>query len=156
MLWVNPYTSDNVLRQNKCNKLQNWNLVSMGYEILPLSCWHSFVPQIQLTFPICLFFLSLPFCLILISCFELHPAFNPPPHPSHKYKSISVIYCPRGLPVILAAPLWMPPEFHRVQVPTPTCSDTKPWPLTSTPGEAGYKTFCCWLERGSQIHMLIL
>lgn len=82
----------------------------VGYEILPFSWWHSFARQMQLSFPFCLFLLSPSFRLILISCFELHPAFShqPPQPPSHKYEGISVIYSPQGLPVILTTPLWMP------------------------------------------------
>lgn len=68
----------------------------MGYEILPLSRRHSFVPQIQLSFPICLFLLSLPFRLLLISCFELHPAFNPLLIPLISIKAYLLFTAPRG------------------------------------------------------------
>lgn len=56
-----------------------------GYETLPFSSWHFFVPQMQLSFPICLFLFSQSVPLTLISCFELHQAFSPPHPPSHHY-----------------------------------------------------------------------
>lgn len=56
----------------------------------------SFVPQIQLSFPICLFLLSPSFHLILISCFELHPAFNPFPSFPISIRAYLLFTAPRG------------------------------------------------------------
>lgn len=72
-----------------------------------------------------------------------------PPTP-HKYEGISVIYSPQGLPVILTTPLWMPrwhPNSTERRSRPPSRSTVKPWPLTSTPGEASRRTYCC-TERG--------
>lgn len=82
------------------------------------------------------------------------PGFYPPPQlpppTPHKYEGISVIYSPQGLPVILTTPLWMPrwhPNSTERRSRPPSRSTVKPWPLTSTPGEAGRRTYCC-TERG--------
>lgn len=72
------------------------------YETLPFSSRHSTAPQMQLSFPLCLFLLSPPsFGLMLISCFELRPAFTPlpnwpSPHPPISMRAYLLFTAPRG------------------------------------------------------------
>lgn len=76
-----------------CNPL----LLKCNY-LFPFVCFCFPRPSLLHSFPV----------LSCTGLLALHPSLTPSPHSPHKYETISVIYRPRGLPVILTAPLWLP------------------------------------------------
>lgn len=103
----------------------------MRYEDMrfcPSACGIPLLLKCNYLFPFVCFCFPCPSLLYSFPVLSYTRLLAPPPPPpqSHKNESISVIYSPQGLPVILTAPLWSP-WWH------PNSTERRSWPPPAPP-----------------------